>query len=508
MTRRTFGVAVLTGWLSVLGLHVRREYFAPESARLEEGARSLAPGSHFYIVRMGGTAIGRGSTRLDTVAGGRFRIDDDLILDVPALDTVQRATAQTSVTLDPRLRLAEFRFTLVSEIGRFTARGEVQRDSSLNVEVYSGAGRERTSVAGAGDLLLDVAVPLRAAAAGNLEVGRSFRARVFDPSSMAEQESEYRVVEMDTMIVPDSVGREGGRWVATGWDTVAVWRIEQSMAGVAVTTWVDNDGMVVRAESPLGFAIERTAYELSVQEWTEAQSDTRRAAGYGAIIERTAISAGAALAAAAGGAELRVRLLGVDLDGFDLDGGAQTLRGDTLVIRRGGIPLAGGYELPYAGDEGVEAELASTPLIQAGDPRIVAKAAEVLGGTTDPVDAALRLNDWVHAALAKRVTPSVPSAVQVLEALRGDCNEHTVLYVALARAVGLPTRTAAGLVHIDGRFYYHAWPEVWLAGQWLALDPTLGQFPADASHLRFTVGGLARQLELVRLIGRLRLEVP
>jgi hypothetical protein len=39
------------------------------------------------------------------------------------------------------------------------------------------------------------------------------------------------------------------------------------------------------------------------------------------------------------------------------------------------------------------------------------------------------------------------------------------------------------------------------------VDPTFGQFPADASHLRFVVGGLARQVELVRLIGQLRLTV-
>jgi len=94
----------------------------------------------------------------------------------------------------------------------------------------------------------------------------------------------------------------------------------------------------------------------------------------------------------------------------------------------------------------------------------------------------------------------------VLAARRGDCNEHTVLYVALARAAGLPARAAAGLVHLDGRFYYHAWPEVWL-GDWVAVDPTLDQFPADATHLRFVVGGLARQVELVRMIGKLKLEV-
>jgi hypothetical protein len=47
---------------------------------------------------------------------------------------------------------------------------------------------------------------------------------------------------------------------------------------------------------------------------------------------------------------------------------------------------------------------------------------------------------------------------------------------------------------------------VWLNG-WVAVDPTFGQYPADAAHLRLTVGGLARQLELVRLVGRLEVDV-
>jgi transglutaminase-like putative cysteine protease len=122
------------------------------------------------------------------------------------------------------------------------------------------------------------------------------------------------------------------------------------------------------------------------------------------------------------------------------------------------------------------------------------------------VRAAEALNEWVNENLEKRITVSVPSAVEVLETRRGDCNEHTVLYVALARAVGIPARTAAGLVYSDGSFFYHAWPEIYLNG-WVAVDPTFGQFPADAAHLRFTIGGLARQMELVRLIGHLQLDV-
>ena len=85
-------------------------------------------------------------------------------------------------------------------------------------------------------------------------------------------------------------------------------------------------------------------------------------------------------------------------------------------------------------------------------------------------------------------------------------NGRYVANVALARAAGLPARTVAGLLYVNGRFYYHAWPEVYL-GDWVAIDPLFDQFPADAAHVRLAVGGLARQVELVPLIGRLKLEV-
>jgi len=87
-----------------------------------------------------------------------------------------------------------------------------------------------------------------------------------------------------------------------------------------------------------------------------------------------------------------------------------------------------------------------------------------------------------------------------------------VLYVAMARAVGLPARIAVGLVFMRGAFYYHAWPEVYLregegTGLWLPVDPTLNQFPADATHLRLTRGGLDKQAVILPLIGRLRMVV-
>lgn len=182
------------------------------------------------------------------------------------------------------------------------------------------------------------------------------------------------------------------------------------------------------------------------------------------------------------------------------------MAGDTLIVtQEGPSQLNASYRL-----EATQADLRQyvtpEPLVQSDDIRIQAQARQIVGRTRDPLRAARLLTEWVYEQLDKEITLGIPSAVAVLETRRGDCNEHTVLFVALARAIGLPARTAAGLVYAGGRFYYHAWPEVYL-GDWVATDPTFGQFPADASHLRFTIGGLARQTELIRLIGQLSLDV-
>ena len=43
------------------------------------------------------------------------------------------------------------------------------------------------------------------------------------------------------------------------------------------------------------------------------------------------------------------------------------------------------------------------------------------------------------------------------------------------------------------------------AALWLPVDPTLNQFPADATHLRLARGGLDKQAAILPLIGRLKM---
>jgi len=182
---------------------------------------------------------------------------------------------------------------------------------------------------------------------------------------------------------------------------------------------------------------------------------------------------------------------------------------DTVeIVRAAAVEApAAPYRLPSR-DTALARWLAPEPLIQSHDPRIAAQARRVVERERAPARVAELLTHWVHRTLRRAIPPSgsVPSAVKVLETARGDCNDATTLFVALARSTGLPARTVGGLIYLNGRFYYHAWAEVYL-NDWIAVDPTFDQFPADAAHIPIATGGLARQLELVPLVGRLKLEV-
>jgi transglutaminase-like putative cysteine protease len=203
---------------------------------------------------------------------------------------------------------------------------------------------------------------------------------------------------------------------------------------------------------------------------------------------------------------LRMRLEGADLSNLDLDGGSQTAAGNVVELR----DPRGLRATPI--DPDAQHYLAPEPLIESDDPDIRAEAAIAVRGVTGTRARAERLTRYVNGLLEKKPTVSIPSAREVLRTKVGDCNEHTALYVAMARALGMPARVAVGLVFVRGAFYYHAWPEVYIdegggRGLWLPVDPTLNEFPADATHVRLARGGLDKQTVILPLIGRLKLTV-
>jgi len=503
----TIALLLLAAWGGGLSLLVRREFFQGRAERLAEAALRLSPGATYFAVEQNGTRIGFASTTIDTVARG-VEVTDYFVADLPLAGQVQRASARSVVLLSRALALRTF--DVQAEAARTPMRvvGRIEGDSVAIFAIdVPGQSADTQRVAVRGPVLVPTLAPLAMALGETPKVGKTYRLPTFDPQVMQSRDVALTVKAESLFVVDDSARFDpvARVWKSALTDTVRAWHVVGA-EGAGFNGWVDAQGRVVLATQTAGITLRRMAYELAFENWRIARDAA--AAGGGTqrdIMESTAISAGVDLGRGAL-KRLRVRLLGVELAGYDLDGGRQTLHGDTLSIERRLVPAS--YSLTKRPPDFMarfKAELSPEPLLQSSDMAIVQKAIRITGLERDPGKVAEKLNRWVYDSLKKEVTFSVPNALQVLRTRRGDCNEHTQLYVALARAVGIPARIATGLAYVRGKFYYHAWPEVWL-GEWVAVDPTFGQFPADAAHLRFVVGGLGRQAELLRLIGNLKIQ--
>src|SRR5262249_4346465 len=140
---------------------------------------------------------------------------------------------------------------------------------------------------------------------------------------------------------------------------------------------------------------------------------------------------------------LRVRLFGAELSwGDDLRGAGQSLDGDVVEV------VDPQTLEPGPIDRDASRFLAPEPFIESDDPDIVAEATRAVEGVSGARARAERLTRYVNGLVEKKLTVSLPSAREVLRTRVGDCNEHTALFVALARAAGLPARIAVGLVYV------------------------------------------------------------
>lgn len=160
--------------------------------------------------------------------------------------------------------------------------------------------------------------------------------------------------------------------------------------------------------------------------------------------------------------------------------------------------------------ESHRALLEPEPLVQTDHPEVRRVSKEIVGDLVSPWEKAVAIYHWMADNIQTEFRITLPSAVEVLESRKGDCNEQSTLFAALARAAGVPTKICTGLVYQNDGFYYHAWNEVLVSVSpevWIPIDPALKQIQVDATHIKFGEGGLSEQSYLTGMIGRIRARI-
>jgi len=486
LKEHAFGVTVVLIWLYIFSQLVQRHILPTHTdpgPPLSLKDTPIGPGEEEWMgVYYQGGKIGYSRSTLRPQGEG-YRLQEQSFLKI----TAQGFPLTVSMKLDALTRfdftMESFSFNLQTGLVNTHISGKVE-GNLLKLDLET-AGKRSSQT-----LTIDVDPTLPGSLSGILRnralaPGQVFSFPSFDPVTMSFRETTVRV--------------EGKEPLDVGGKSIPCFFLSTDNAGIRMDLWVDEAGRIWKQATPSGWVMLRESREEALTAGWPAGAGID-------MISATSVQAEGRKISTPSKARFMSILLPLDSTGsLNLHGGRQVHRPgkfQPVKITREEVTETEAPDLPITDPE-FEPYLASSLLVQADHPEIRRQAQAIAGDETNSLRAARRILEWIHENVDRRAVPSLPNALEVLHHRSGDCNECTVLYVALARALGLPARTNAGLVYLDGKFYYHAWPEVF-AGHWVTLDPVFGQLPADATHLRLTTGGIEKQVEIARLIGQLK----
>jgi transglutaminase-like putative cysteine protease len=427
--------------------------------------------------------VGFSHRRLQPAVDG-YDLQETVVLRINTMGMVQDLRLKSRFGLNRKLALEHFEYGIESGRFRFSAQGRVA-GGILAVDTESAGVRSRIDIPAAGEIW-PVAALAEVLARAGLTPGARYQLDAFDPASLSRVPVQAEVIGPDDLQVLD--------------ETVSATRITLNFRGMIQTAWIDRDGNLLRERGLLGMRLEKTSRDQALAPLgMEAVPDLTEAA---AVIPDRPIND------PQGQTRLQLRLQGSIPEGLRLHGGRQSHADGVLTIRRESLE-----NLPEAVDprrlNALErAYLSAEPFIQSDHEKIRAVVRSVLGEHPEmsSLEKAQRLMAWIQRNIEKRPVLSMPDAVSTLENRMGDCNEHAMLFAAMARAAGIPARVEAGLVYMRGKFYYHAWNLLFL-GRWVTADPLFDQLPADVTHIRLVSGSTQQQFDLVGVMGQLQIEI-
>jgi hypothetical protein len=465
-------------------------YFQPAAPSTEPPPRyrlAAWPDREYWMgIVFNGAKIGFSHLSLDAAEQpGMFEIRSDAAFVLRFLGFDKRVNLKAYDLVRDDLDLVSFRYEYVIDGSAISLTGE-RRADALEVTVGHGGETAKQSIAVSGPVYPQAATVLYPALSG-LVPGREFRYRVYSGELQKVAEVTQRIVayERSTLFSGEA------------------YRVETAMEGYRVETWLSPRGAPLLEIGMNGVLISGLEDEARARSYLASASLNKSEA----LIEFALVRPEAPLAAPRTITTMTIALAGparpVPSDELQrCEGrGAETICTVGLAaVARTDEPLPSGTDPRY---------LASTFPVPARHPRIVAIAREIAGATNDAREQVRLLVAWIRENV--RTSPvDVWTALDALDKREGECQGHTYLYAAFARSLGIPTRVVNGIVYsseFDG-FLYHTWAESLVAGHWLAVDPTFGMVPADATHVKLLEGETAAELApLVDWVGRLKVRV-
>ncbi|MEW6671750.1 MAG: transglutaminase-like domain-containing protein [Thermodesulfobacteriota bacterium] len=442
---------------------------------------SLPEKDSWKNILQNGEKIGVSHSSLAKTPSG-YLLQETLYLRINTMGMVQDISLNTTGKLHSDFSLAAFDFNISSGRFQFSAKGTVS-DRVLTIVSQSSGSPRKDSIRLDQKLYLTTGI-IDAVMASDLNESQVLTLFVFDPATMSQQPVDIRVI-----------GREDIRIMGT---SLSARKVSLSFKGATQLAWVGESGEILKEQGLLGISLEKTTRTDALFGLPVGSSQD--------LTQVASVSVNIPIENPESLDRLRIKIDGIQSSEVSLDGGRQTFRQNILTVVRESLPGLSAGPAEKGVNETLAEFLKPSLFIQSNDPKIKKLADSIVSADDPALIKARKLVDWINRNIEKRPVLSLPDALSTLENQVGDCNEHAMLLSALARAAGIPAKIEAGLVYLNGRFYYHAWNLLYL-GEWITVDALFGQVPADVTHIRFSSGAQSLPLDIMGIIGNVKLEI-
>ena len=476
--KKLFRIIIPIVWLILFGRLLSRDYFIEkldirEKQAIQRGLEESYMGIYFKNER-----IGYVKNHVVKNANDFFTLEQEAVMNLNILDNTYPVKMSLSAELNNESLLKNFRFNLISTFYELHATGEVVGNE---VHYSMNTGKDESSnIIQLNDAPF-ISTHMRSYLLHNdIKEGEKYKIPYFDPVTMSGQESiiEYKGFKKEFI-------REKGR-------IYNLHHFVESIAGMRIDFFLDQDGNVIKETSPVGFVF-YSEPEFRAKDIISKGKELLGAVSVPAIGEMHNLSELSTIS---------YRLTLPEDQNFNLNQDRQVFNNNILVIDKEEMPDENASICIDDNDL-----LKATPYIQSDNKFIMEQAETIISNANNDLQKVEALINWVYVNIEKKPVLSIPDAVTTLRTRVGDCNEHAALFAALSRSVSIPARVAAGVTYHNGKFYYHAWNEVCINGKWISLDTTNNQFPADLSHIKFVEGETIEQVKIGALLGRLTIEI-
>ena len=417
-----------------------------------------------------------------------FRISSEAALRLRFLMIDKQFAATTHDWVNAKLQLKRLEYLYKIDNSRRVVKGEVH-DNQLILEISSQEQTDHKILHFDGELVPMNALYLYPVLYG-LRVGKVYHYQVFDGESLSIQPVEQKILAYQSSTLFDE----------------KAFKLKTKVLGLTTTTWLDATGLPQLELSLRGTLISALEPEKYAKEYLTqaALTKSEHLLAYSLIPISTEIKNPRSLRS------LRVHISGIP-ETFELINTAmQHCHKDNTTwrcqIQTDATPIAN--SLAHQASRTAQ-HLQPSVTVNSTAKQITTLAHEITTTSTDPDEAVQQILVWLNDNIEKDVVDSFNS-LDVLAQRKAECQGHSLLFAALARSLGIPTRLLNGVVYSEefGAFLYHTWVESYIDQRWQAIDPTFGQRHADATHIALIEGEeLADLTALLPLIGKLEIEL-